>query len=140
MLALVRARVDMKRTQGLLKTIKGLGDKSALACIALVPELGHVNNRAASALVGVAPFTRKSGTITAPARIHGGRAAVRNILYMAAVSASRYNPVLRPFYQRLLAKAKRPKSRVRKRSPQVRTALERCYRFLTINTVDSGAR
>lgn len=109
MLALVRARVDLKRAQGLLKTIKGFGDKSALACIALVPELGHVDNRAAAALVGVAPFTRKSGTMTAPARIHGGRAAVRNILYMAAVSASRYNPVLRQFYQRLLARGKKAK-------------------------------
>jgi transposase len=109
MLALVRARVDLKRDQGLLKTIKGFGDKSALACIALVPELGRIDNRAASALVGVAPFTRKSGTMTAPARIHGGRAAVRNILYMAAVSASRHNPVLRPFYQRLLAQGKKVK-------------------------------
>ena len=80
-----------------------------MACIALVPELGHLDNRAASALIGVAPFTRKSGTMTAPARIHGGRAAVRSILYMAAVSASRHNPVLRPFYQRLLAHGKKVK-------------------------------
>ena len=57
-----------------------------MACIALVPELGHIDNRAAAALIGVAPFVRKSGTMTAPARIHGGRAAVRSILYMAAVS------------------------------------------------------
>lgn len=109
MLALVRARGDLKTDQGLLKTINGFGDKSALACIALVPELGHVSNRAASALVGVAPFTRRSSTMTAPARIHGGRAAVRNILYMAAVSASRHNSVLRPFYQRLLAQGKKVK-------------------------------
>lgn len=106
MLMLVRARVDLKTAQALLKTINGFGDKSALVCIALVPELGRIDNKAAAALVGVAPFTRKSGTMTAPARIHGGRAAVRNILYMAAVSASQYNPVLRPFYRSLLAQGK----------------------------------
>src|SRR5579863_7850354 len=109
MLTLVRTRVDLKRAQGLLKTISGIGDKSALACIALVPELGQIGNKAAAALVGVAPFTRTSGTLRAPARIHGGRAAVRSILYMAAVSASRHNAVLRPFYQRLLAQGKKAK-------------------------------
>lgn len=109
MLALVRQRADLQRDQRLLKTIKGIGMKSALAFLASVPELGLVNNKAAAALVGVAPFVRKSGTMNAPARIHGGRAAVRSILYMAAVSASRHNPVLRPFYERLIAKGKPPK-------------------------------
>jgi transposase len=109
MLALVRQRVDLCRDQRLLRTVKGIGVKSALALIAMVPELGRVDNKAAAALVGVAPFVHKSGTMNAPARIHGGRAAVRNILYMAAVAASRHNPVLRPFYQRLIAKGKPPK-------------------------------
>jgi transposase len=72
----------------------------------MLPELGRVDNKAAAALVGVAPFVRKSGTMTAPARIHGGRAAIRDILYMAAITASRHNPVLRPFYQQLIAKGK----------------------------------
>jgi transposase len=110
MLALVRQRVDLCRDQRLLKTIKGIGIKSALALIAMVPELGRVDNKAAAALVGVAPFVHKSGTMNAPARIHGGRAAVRNILYMAAVAASRHNPVLRPFYERLIAKGKPAKA------------------------------
>ena len=66
-------------------------------------------HKPAAALIGVAPFVRKSGTMTAPARIHGGRAGVRSILYMAAVTASRHNPVLRPFYERLIAKGKLPK-------------------------------
>ena len=109
MLALVRRRADLQRDQRLLKTIKGIGMKSALAFIASVPELGRVNNKAAAALIGVAPFVRQSGTMNAPARIHGGRAAVRSILYMAAVAASRHNPVLRPFYERLVAKGKPPK-------------------------------
>jgi len=109
MLALVRQRLDLKRDQRLLKTIKGIGVKSTLALLASVPELGRMDNKAAAALIGVAPFVRKSGTMTAPARIHGGRASVRSILYMAAVTASRHNPVLRPFYERLLAKGKPPK-------------------------------
>jgi transposase len=109
MLELVRQRIDLRRDQRLLKTIKGIGVKSALAFLASVPELGRVDNKAAAALIGVAPFVRSSGTMIAPARIHGGRAAVRSILYMAAVTASRHNPVLRPFYERLIAKGKPPK-------------------------------
>jgi transposase len=110
MLELVRQRIDLGRDQRLLRTVKGIGDKSALVLIAMVPELGRVNNKVAAALIGVAPFVRKSGTMIAPARIHGGRAAVRNILYMAAVAASRHNPVLRPFYERLVAKGKPAKA------------------------------
>jgi transposase len=106
MLALVRQRVDLQRDRRLLQTIKGIGVKSAISFLASVPELGRIDNKKAAALIGVAPFVHKSGTMTAPARIHGGRAAVRNILYMAAVTASRHNPVLRAFYQRLLAKGK----------------------------------
>jgi transposase len=109
MLVRVRQRFDLKRDQRLLKTIKGIGVKSALVLLASVPELGRIDNKAAAALIGVAPFSRQSGTMTAPSRIHGGRAAVRSILYMAAVTASRHNPVLRPFYERLIAKGKAPK-------------------------------
>jgi len=104
--ALVRQRLDLRRDQKLLQTVKGLGVVSALTLIAAVPELGHLDNKQAAALIGVAPFVHKSGTLTAPARIHGGRAAVRRILYMAAVTASRYNPVLKSFYERLIAKGK----------------------------------
>jgi transposase len=72
MLALVRQRVDLRRDQRLLRTIKGIGVKSALALLASVPELGRIDNKAAAALIGVAPFVRRSGTMIAPARIHGG--------------------------------------------------------------------
>ena len=109
MLELVRQRIDLRRDQRLLKTIKGIGMKSALVFLASVPELGRVDNKAAAALIGVAPFVRQSGTMNAPARIHGGQAAVRSILYMAAVTASRHNPVLRPFYEKLIARGKPPK-------------------------------
>ncbi|MGH9807942.1 MAG: IS110 family transposase [Terriglobia bacterium] len=106
MRALVRQRLDLSRDQRLLRTVKGLGVVSALTLIAAVPELGRLDNKQAAALIGVAPFVHKSGTLTAPARIHGGRAAVRHVLYMAAVTASRHNPVLRSFYERLIAKGK----------------------------------
>ncbi len=109
MLELVRQRDDLRRDQRLLKTIKGIGVKSALVLLASVPELGRVDNKAAAALIGVAPFVHKSGTMNAPARIHGGRAPVRSILYMAAVTASKHNPLLSPFYDRLIAKGKPPK-------------------------------
>jgi transposase len=109
MLKLVRQRTDLKRDQQLLKTIKGIGAKSALALLASVPELGLIDNKAAAALIGVAPFVHRSGTMIAPARIHGGRAPVRSILYMAAVTASIHNPVLSLFYGRLIAKGKPPK-------------------------------
>src|ERR1700709_1686629 len=75
MLELVRQRIDLRRDQRLLKTIKGIGVKSALSLLASVPELGRIDNKAAAALIGVAPFVRKSGTMTAPARIHGGGGA-----------------------------------------------------------------
>src|SRR5258707_5928253 len=83
--------------------------RSAMGWLASVRELGRIDNTATAALIGVAPFVRKSGTMSAPGRIHGGRAAVRSILYMAAVTASRHNPVLRPFYERLIANGKPPK-------------------------------
>jgi transposase len=68
--ALVRQRLDLRRDQKLLQTVKGLGVVSALTLIAAVPELGHLDNKQAAALIGVAPFVHKSGTLTAPARIH----------------------------------------------------------------------
>lgn len=109
MRALVRQRDDLRRDQRLLRTVKGLGLVSTLTLIAAVPELGRLGNKQAAALIGVAPFVRQSGTMNAPARIHGGRAAVRHILYMAAITASRHNPVLKAFYERLIAKGKPPK-------------------------------
>jgi transposase len=106
MMRLVRQRDDLNRIRTLLRTIVAIGDTSALTMLALLPELGHIDNKAAAALVGVAPFVRNSGTMNAPARICGGRAPLRNVIYMAAVTASRHNPVLKPFYERLIAAGK----------------------------------
>ena len=106
MASLVHERADLEAARRLLRSIKGIGDISALSMLATLPELGRVDNKAAAALVGVAPFVRRSGTMDAPARIGGGRRPVRNVLYMAAVAASRHNPILKPFYERLIAKGK----------------------------------
>lgn len=109
MMHLVRQRDDLRQAKRLLQTITGIGDKTALVSLAAVPELGLVSNKGAAALIGVAPYVHKSGTVKAPARIQGGRAAVRHVFYMAAVTASRHNPVLAPFYKRLIAAGKPPK-------------------------------
>lgn len=109
MTALVRKRDDLSNAKRLLQTITGVGDKTALISLGMLPELGRVSNKAAAALVGVAPFVRQSGTMKAPARIHGGRAPVRDVFYMAAVTASQHNRVLAPFYARLIAAGKPPK-------------------------------
>lgn len=106
MASLVHERADLEAARRLLRSIKGIGDTSALSMLATLPELGRIDNKAAAALVGVAPFVRRSGTMDAPARIGGGRRPVRNVVYMAAVTASRHNPILKPFYERLIAKGK----------------------------------
>jgi len=72
-----------------------------------MPELGQLNRRQAAALAGLAPFTHHSGSIRGKrAAIFGGRRALRTGLYMAALSAARFNPILSRFYQRLRAKGK----------------------------------
>ncbi len=74
-----------------------------------LPELGHLGRREISSLVGVAPFARDSGTFRGARRIRGGRASVRTALYLAAMTASRFNPVLKDLYDRLRLAGKPPK-------------------------------
>ena len=74
-----------------------------------MPELGELNRREAAALAGLAPFNRDSGMMRGKRTIFGGRRAVRSGLYMAALVAARYNPILRDFYQRLRSAGKPPK-------------------------------
>jgi transposase len=93
----------------LLRSVPGIGPTTARTLLAELPELGRLDRRAIAALVGVAPFNCDSGAHRGQRHIWGGRTSVRNTLYMAAVSASRYNPVLRPWYERLVAGGKRKK-------------------------------
>lgn len=84
-----------------LQSIPGIGPTASATLLAELPELGRLSRREIAALVGVAPFNRDSGTWRGQRRIAGGRAAVRAVLYMATVAATRANPVIRAFYQRL---------------------------------------
>ena len=90
----------------LLRTVPGVGEQLSLTLLAYLPELGTLDRRQVAALVGVAPFNRDSGTLRGKRTVWGGRARVRAALYMGALVASRYNPVIRDFYQRLLAAGK----------------------------------
>ena len=87
-------------------SVKGVGKATISTLLAEVPELGKSSGREHSALVGVAPINRDSGTIRGKRAIFGGRPDVRRVLFMAALVASRHNPVIKTFYQRLLAAGK----------------------------------
>lgn len=93
----------------LLQSAPGVGPSTAAVLIAELPELGDLNRREIAALVGVAPFNRDSGTLSGGRRIWGGRTTVRGALYMATLVATRFNPVIRGFYVRLLGQGKRKK-------------------------------
>ena len=90
----------------LLRNVAGIGRVAATTLIAELPELGHLNRRQICALVGVAPYARDSGSIRGRRRIAGGRFEVRRALYMATLTATRFNPVIRAFYERLVAAGK----------------------------------
>jgi len=95
-----RARED------LLRTIPGIGPVTSAALLSHVPELGQLDRKAIAKLVGVAPLNDDSGTLHGRRHIWGGRAAVRATLYMAALVATRWNPMIREFYGRLCAAGK----------------------------------
>lgn len=95
-----------KAREELLSSFKGIGKVSCFTLLASLPELGKLNRKQIAALVGVAPFNRDSGTMRGKRMIWGGRAAVRNVLYMAALVATRHNAVIQSFYERLLQAGK----------------------------------
>ena len=90
----------------LLRSVPGVGEQLSLSLLSYVPELGTLDRKKIAALVGVAPLNRDSGAMRGKRSIWGGRARVRAALYMGALVASRHNPVIRDFYQRLLAVGK----------------------------------
>jgi transposase len=93
----------------LMRGVKGIGPVSAKTMLAEVPELGRLNRKQIAALVGVAPLNRDSGTHRGKRSVWGGRASARAVLYMATLSAVRWNAPLRTFYERLIGKGKPPK-------------------------------
>jgi transposase len=101
-------RVDehFQELDQLLQSIPGIGPAVSRILIGALPELGHLNRRAISALVGLAPMAKDSGSSQGKRWIQGGRAQIRKTLYMATVAAATYNPVIKAFYQRLKATGK----------------------------------
>jgi transposase len=92
--------------ENLLRSAPGVGPVLSRTLIGDLPELGTLNRKQIAALVGVAPLARDSGTLKGKRLVWGGRAPVRAVLYMAALVATRRNPIIRRFYQRLLATGK----------------------------------
>lgn len=106
---IIAADQSLKTKAERLDSIPGVGPVTAATVLAELPELGTISNQAVAALVGVAPYNRDSGQQTAPRHIAGGRSTVRCALYMATLSAVRYDAILKAFYSRLRAAGKKPK-------------------------------
>ena len=103
---LVRATPAWDERARLLESVPGVGPTTARTLLAELPELGTLDRRRVASLVGIAPMNRDSGTLRGTRRIRGGRASLRASLYMAALVASRFNPVLRAAYQRMVENGK----------------------------------
>jgi transposase len=106
---LIDTSSELREKAAKLSAVTGVGARTTQLLLAQMPELGQLNRREVAALAGLAPFNRDSGTMRGKRTILGGRRTVRHGLYMAALVASRYNPILRLFYQRLVAAGKPPK-------------------------------
>lgn len=107
---LVRGSPAWREKEDLLASVPGIGKTLARTLLAELPELGRLDRRSIASLAGLAPFTRQSGRWKGQSMIAGGRPAVRSALFMGALVASRCNPALKVFHQRLLAAGK-PKMR-----------------------------
>lgn len=104
----IRQSPIWREQEDLLTSVPGIGPVVSRTLLAGLPELGRLNRKQIAALVGVAPLNWDSGTLRGRRVIWGGRAHVRTALYMAALTASRRNPVIRQFYRRLRAAGKAP--------------------------------
>jgi transposase len=103
---LVQATPALRDKVARLVQVQGVGTLTASALLAALPELGTLSKNEVTALAGLAPFNRDSGAFRGTRSIRGGRSEVRRVLYMAALSASRFNPILQAVYQRLRANGK----------------------------------
>ena len=105
----IRESPVWREKDDLLQRVPGIGPVGTSTLLANLPELGTLTGKQIAALVGVAPLNRDSGTWRGKRTVWGGRAQVRAILYMSALTATRFNPVIRVFYQRLCAAGKAKK-------------------------------
>jgi transposase len=106
LLRAIEADPGWRARLALLQTVPGVGLVTALTLLAELPELGSLGAKNIAALVGVAPMNRDSGRKRGVRRTIGGRSSVRKVLYMAALTASKYNPAIKAFYERLRAAGK----------------------------------
>lgn len=100
---------EWQQTYDLLKSVPGIGDGVAHTLLGELPELGSLTARQVGALCGLAPYNRDSGQMKGKRRIKGGRAPIRTMLYMAMMSAIQHNPVMKKFFNRLVAEGKHKK-------------------------------
>ena len=108
--AMIKATAHFAERAAIIESVPGFGGITAAGLIAAMPELGQVSNKVAAALLGTAPYDDDSGRRRGERHIKGGRRRVRNLFYMACLgAATRHNPMLKAFYQRLLAKGKEKK-------------------------------
>lgn len=117
-----------REKEELFRSVPGIGPVLSMTLLAQLPELGRLNRKEIAALVGVAPLNNDSGRFRGRRTVWGGRSEVRGALFMAALVASRFNPAIRDFYQRLLSTGK-PK----------KVALTACMRKLLV-TLNAIAR
>jgi transposase len=107
---LIKATPHFAELAEIIESVPGLGEITSASLIAAMPELGQVNDKVVAALLGTAPYDDESGKRRGQRHIQGGRRKLRNLFYMACLgAATRYNPVLKIFYSRLIAKGKQPK-------------------------------
>lgn len=108
--AKIKANPGFARRAEIIASVPGLAAQTAAGVIAWLPELGHVTNQAAAALIGAAPYDDDSGGRKGQRHIKGGRRKLRNLLYMPVMgAATRHNPMLKAHYQRLRARGKEAK-------------------------------
>jgi len=105
----VSAITEWQRVYEVLSSVPGIGDGVAYTLLGELPELGQLTHRQIAALTGLAPFNRDSGYMKGRRRIKGGRAPIRTVLYMAMMCAIQHNPVMKQFYQKLVAQGKHKK-------------------------------
>jgi transposase len=100
---------DLNKRSKIMESVPGIGKATSAILLAEMPELGMIEKKQASALAGVAPYTKESGQYRGKSFIAGGRGVVRSALYMAALVATRHNPKMKIFYQKLKNAGKKPK-------------------------------
>lgn len=105
----VKSSGAWREKDNLLRTVPGVGKVLSRTLVSQLPELGTLTRKQIAALIGVAPLNRDSGTLRGRRCVWGGRAQVRKVLYMGALVAARFNPIIRAFHERLVAAGKLPK-------------------------------